>query len=203
MRKIISPLWSRQQYAYINRLPKRADITDGLPSEVLLDLLVQLYNPQACKLAVRTILRQNDNNEIKGYEVGKYRRGHYKSMDRAYSEAFKSLKDVLEHKIPKILSLFESIVVFVAKQEGIGVETFSLSRVRRYYETGVKSLLGEALIEYGFPTDAIRRIEENHKKIKSMTVSEAKEYCRLHFREVQLLLDTYERGLFIKAMRTF
>ena len=67
-----------------------------------------------------------------GYEVGKYRRGHYKSMDRAYSEAFKSLKDVLEHKIPKILSLFESIVVFVAKQEGIGVETFSLSRVRRY-----------------------------------------------------------------------
>lgn len=138
-----------------------------------------------------------------GYEVGKYRRGHYKSMDRAYSEAFKSLKDVLEHKIPKILSLFESIVVFVAKQEGIGVETFSLSRVRRYYETGVKSLLGEALIEYGFPTDAIRRIEENHKKIKSMTVSEAKEYCRLHFREVQLLLDAYERSLFIKAMRTF
>lgn len=138
-----------------------------------------------------------------GYEVGKYRRGHYKSMDRAYSEAFKSLKDVLEHKIPKILSLFESIVVFVAKQEGIGVETFSLSRVRRYYETGVKSLLGEALIEYGFPTDAIRRIEEHHKKIKSMTVSEAKEYCRLHFREVQLLLDTYERSLFIKAMRTF
>ena len=138
-----------------------------------------------------------------GYEVGKYRRGYYKSMDRAYSEAFKSLKDVLEHKIPKILSLFESIVVFVAKQEGIGVETFSLSRVRRYYETGVKSLLGEALIEYGFPTDAIRRIEENHKKIKSMTVSEAKEYCRLHFREVQLLLDAYERSLFIKAMRTF
>ena len=102
-----------------------------------------------------------------------------------------------------VMSLFESIVVFVAKQEGIGVETFSLSRVRRYYETGVKSLLGEALIEYGFPTDAIRRIEENHKKIKSMTVSEAKEYCRLHFREVQLLLDTYERSLFIKAMRTF
>ena len=138
-----------------------------------------------------------------GYEVGKYRRGYYKSMDRAYSEAFKSLKDVLEHKIPKILSLFESIVVFVAKQEGIGVETFSLSRVRRYYETGVKSLLGEALIEYGFPTDAIRRIEEAHSKIKSMPVMDAKDYCRHHFREIQSLLDTYEWELFIKAMRTF
>lgn len=64
-----SSLEQAAKYAYINRLPKRADITDGLPSEVLLDLLVQLYNPQACKLAVRTILRQNDNNEIKGYAL--------------------------------------------------------------------------------------------------------------------------------------
>lgn len=85
----------------------------------------------------------------------------------------------------------------------IGVETFSLSRVRRYYETGVKSLLGEALIEYGFPTDAIRRIEEAHSKIKSMPVMDAKDYCRHHFREIQSLLDTYEWELFIKAMRTF
>ena len=57
------------KYAYNQRLPKRADITDGLPSEALLDLLVQLYNPRAYKLAVRTIFRQNDNNEIKGYDL--------------------------------------------------------------------------------------------------------------------------------------
>lgn len=141
--------------------------------------------------------------ELLGYEVGLYRKGHYKTMDRAYSEAFKSLKDVLEHKIPKILSLFESVLVFVANEKGIDTEIFSLSRVRRYYETGVKSLLGEALIEYGFPTDAIRRIEETHGKIKSMTVTEAKDFCRHHFREIQSLLDTYEWELFIKAMRTF
>ena len=73
-----SSLEQAAKYAYINRLPKRADITDGLPSEVLLDLLVQLYNPQACKLAVRTILRQNNNNEIKGYaECGGFPRGSF------------------------------------------------------------------------------------------------------------------------------
>lgn len=57
------------RYAYQQRLPKRADITDGLPSEVLLDLLVQIYNPNAYKLAVRTLFRQDDNNEIKGYDL--------------------------------------------------------------------------------------------------------------------------------------
>lgn len=57
------------KYAYKNRLPNRAEITDGLPSEALLDLLIQMYNPEAYKLAVRTIFRQNDNNEIKGYDL--------------------------------------------------------------------------------------------------------------------------------------
>lgn len=57
------------KYAYRQRLPKRANIMDGLPSEVLLDLLVQIYSPNAYKLAVRTLLRQDDNNEIKGYDL--------------------------------------------------------------------------------------------------------------------------------------
>lgn len=141
--------------------------------------------------------------ELLGYEIGKYKKGKYKTMDRAYSEAFKSLKDILEHKIHKILFLFESILVFVAQAKNVDVGTFSLSRVRRYYETGVKSLLGGSLIEYGFPTDAIRRIEESHERIMGMTVIEAKNYCRKHFHEIQSLLDTYEKNLFIKTMRTF
>lgn len=64
-----SSLEKSAKFAYQNRIPKRSDITDGLPGEVLLDLLVQLYNPNAYKLAVRTIFRQNDNNEIKGYDL--------------------------------------------------------------------------------------------------------------------------------------
>lgn len=57
------------KYAYRQRLPKRSEINDGLPSEALLDLLVQMYNPNAYKLAVRTLFRQDDNNEIKGYDL--------------------------------------------------------------------------------------------------------------------------------------
>ena len=68
-RNRFSSLEQAAKYAYIHRLPKRADITDGLPSEVLLDLLVQITEPDAYKLAVRPIFRQNDNNEIKGYDL--------------------------------------------------------------------------------------------------------------------------------------
>ena len=64
-----SSLEQAAKYAYMQRLPRRADTNDGLLSEVLLDLLVQLYDPNAYKLAVRTLFRQNDNNEIKGYDL--------------------------------------------------------------------------------------------------------------------------------------
>ena len=137
------------------------------------------------------------------YEIEQYKKGKYNTVDIAYSRAFKSQKDILEHKIPKILSLFESIIAFVAQEKGINTATFSLSHVRRYYETGVKSSLGEALVEYGFPIDAIRRIEEKHSRLSTMTVAEAKNYCRTHFQGIQTLLDNYEKNLFIKAMRTF
>ena len=42
---------------------------DGLLSEVLLDMLIQIYEPGANKLAIRTLFRQHDNNEIKGYDL--------------------------------------------------------------------------------------------------------------------------------------
>ena len=56
-------------YAYKNRLPKRTPEQDGLPGEVLLDLLIQTLQPNAYKLAIRAILRQDDNFEIKGYDL--------------------------------------------------------------------------------------------------------------------------------------
>ena len=67
--EIDSDMENNSKYAYKNRLPKRKPDVDGLLGEVLLDLLIQIYNPEAHKLAVRQILRQNDNFEIKGYDA--------------------------------------------------------------------------------------------------------------------------------------
>ncbi len=137
------------------------------------------------------------------YEIDQYEKGRLKSIDKAYSESFKAVKDVLEHKIPKILSLFQSIITFVATQKGDDCSNFSLSSVCRFYETGVKSPLGEALIEYGFPTDAIRRIEKKYAILLNLNVVEGKNYCRNHYHNMSYLLDDYEQTLFIKAMKTF
>lgn len=137
------------------------------------------------------------------FEIDEYKKGKRKTVDDAYSRAFNSRRDVLEHKIPKVLSLFESVLIFVAGEKGINIEKFSLAKVRRYYETGVKSMLGEFLIEYGFPVDAIRKIEEKYSAIINMNASEAKVFCRGKYNTgIKLLLDAYENEIFVKAMNT-
>lgn len=168
--------------------------------------LAGLIDERACK-RYSAIANKYYDKGFKGllqYEIEQYRNGKIKTVDSAYSEAFKSLRGVLEHKIPKMLSLFESVIIFVAQQKGDDPSAFSLSGVRRYYETGVKSVLGEALIEYGFPTDAIRRIEERHSELlRCLEIGAAKDYCRRYYQQIADLLDPYENQLFIKAMRSF
>lgn len=68
-RNKFSSLEQAAKYAFVHRLPDRAHTSDGLPSEVLLDLLIQITEPTAYKLAVRPLFRQDDNNEIKGYDL--------------------------------------------------------------------------------------------------------------------------------------
>lgn len=57
------------QWTKKNRLPNRRGAQNGLYSEVLLDLILNLAYPEIYKGCIRTIHRQrSDNNEIKGFD---------------------------------------------------------------------------------------------------------------------------------------
>ena len=122
------------------------------------------------------------------------------SKDNAYSNAFKTMKDIVEHKIPKMLSLFESIIIHAGTLRGYDMEMFSLSKVKRYYETGVKSSFGEQLVEFGYPIDAIRRIEREHPYLLYFNFEESLEYCKKNLQGLCVGLDTYEQKLLKKFL---
>jgi hypothetical protein len=68
---ILDDLRIAAKYALNNRLPKRNNpTTDGTPGELLLDILIQVYEPLSHKLIARAKFRQmGDNFEIKGYDA--------------------------------------------------------------------------------------------------------------------------------------
>ena len=126
----------------------------------------------------------------------------HKSIDKAYMDAFKTQKDIIEHKIPKILALFETIFSYASLLRRKTLDNFSLSKVSRFYETGVKSYIGEQLIEFGFPVDAIKKIEDNNLRLLSMDASASQKYILEHLEDIKQLLDSYERGLLDKALKS-
>lgn len=97
-----------------------------------------------------------------------------------------------------MLSLFESIIIYAGTLNGYDMKMFSLSKVKCYYETGVKSAFGERLIEFGYPIDAIRRIEKEHLCFISSNFEESLQYCKNNFLWICDGLDNYEQRLLQK-----
>ena len=133
----------------------------------------------------------------------KYELDNNRSKDNAYSNAFKTMKDIIEHKIPKMLSLFESIIIHAGSLNGYDMSMFSLSKVKRYYETGVKSSFGEQLVEFGYPIDAIRRIEKEHPYLLYLDFEDSLEYCKKYLLKLCQGLDSYEQKLLKKFMSNY
>ena len=160
------------------------------------DSTVRLYS------AISISYTKDGFKGILKYQINKAQKGAIK-YDIAYSKAFKTQKDIIEHKIPKILTLFESIFTCAARIRGTALNNFSLSKVIRFYETGVRSYFGEQLVEFGFPIDAIRKIENSYPQLISLGSADIKNYVKRNQQNIFALLDEYEKRLLLKAIKSF
>lgn len=125
-----------------------------------------------------------------------------KSIDRAYMDAFKTQKEIIEHKFPKLLALFETIFIYASSIRNMEIKNFSLSKVTRFFETGVRSYFGEQLVEFGFPVDAIKRIEDDNTVLVSLNADRSKEYIYENMDKIRRGLDDYEKELFTRALKS-
>lgn len=155
-----------------------------------------------CSEGFRGLLKYEIDNARKAKYDKHGNRVKSKSIDRAYMDAFKTQKEIIEHKIPKMLALFETIFLYASSFKGRKLNNFSLSKVIRFFETGVKSYFGEQLVEFGFPVDAIKRIEDNNMILVSMNANRSKKYIFEHLLDIRKVLDEYEKELFDRALKS-
>lgn len=92
--------------------------------------------------------------------------------------------------------------LYASSLKGVKLNNFSLSKVTRFFETGVKSYFGEQLVEFGFPVDAIKRIEDCNVKLVSMNADLSKKYIQEHLADIKKVLDTYEKELLDRALKS-
>ena len=125
------------------------------------------------------------------------------TIDRTYIRSFDQIRNIVEYEVPKLLCLFESIFSFAGTLNGYDMSDFNMSPIIRFFELGITTEFGLALVEYGFPVDTIRTLEKTFKSLGSMTTLEAIDYLRKNSEKVLDVLDEYELRLFRNAIRSF
>jgi hypothetical protein len=117
-----------------------------------------------------------------------------KFVNDTYRTVFRDVKDTIEYQLPRILSLFESLINRAFELNNIALNNpVDLSKIIRYFEVGAKTLLGADMIEKGVPIITVRKLEKNG--IIGETLEQQKQYFNSRFFQVFFYLDSYEREM--------
>ena len=147
---------------------------------------------------------QNGTIGILQYHIGKLQENNSmfeEKIDSAYIKAFEQIRNIVEYEIPKLLCLFESLFQQAGKLLGYNMDDFNLSSVIRFFELGITTELGLFLVEFGFPTDTIRALENKYPSIGKMGALEAATFMSNNQRAMYSVMDAYEQELFKRAMQ--
>lgn len=147
---------------------------------------------------------QNGTIGILQYHIGKLQENNSmfeEKIDSAYIKAFEQIRNIVEYEIPKLLCLFESLFQQAGKLLGYNMDDFNLSSVMRFFELGITTELGLFLVEFGFPTDTIRALENKYPSIGKMGALEAATFLSNNQRAMYSVMDAYEQELFKRAMQ--
>ncbi|MHA1169141.1 MAG: DEAD/DEAH box helicase [Candidatus Hodarchaeales archaeon] len=136
------------------------------------------------------------------FQLDKKIKNPFEDIDKAYLTVFTQIRNDIEYNIPRLLSLFESLFIQACVLNNTDVENFTMSSIIRYFELGVKTVFGIYLVEYGFPADAIRDIEDKLPELSAKTLQESTNFVRSNLTKLRRNLDQYEIELLERAINS-
>ncbi|WP_404458322.1 DEAD/DEAH box helicase [Oceanobacillus kapialis] len=121
-------------------------------------------------------------------------------VDKIYIEVFSNIRNIIEFKVPKLLSIYASLLEYVCAKKDINTESLAFDSIIRFFELGVKTPIGIFLVENGFPVTSIRILEKNIPRLMSYET----DTLLRNWEELKLVLkkhlDGYEFWLFSRII---
>ena len=138
---------------------------------------------------------KNSYQGVLEYEFNRYHTENddpHKFANDAYRKVFRNVKDTIEYQLPRIISLFESLLNRAFEIKNIQLsEPIDFSRVIRYFEIGASTLLGTDMIEKGVPVVTVKKIE--NMRFNSDELMEQRVQLKNHFSARAYMFDSYEK----------
>lgn len=139
--------------------------------------------------------------EFDRYDPNKNSDAH-KFANETYRKVFRNVKDTVEYQLPRIISLFETLINRAFEIKGIQLEVqIDLSHIIRFFEVGATSFLGTDMIEKGVPVIAVRKVEK--MCLSGEQLVEQKEQFKEVYQSKQNIFDEYEKTKVESYIRKF
>ncbi len=140
------------------------------------------------------VLKYKFDNYAK-YKTAKQTDADY--VNETYKEVFRNVKDTIEYQLPRVLSLFETLINRAYELKNRPLSTpLDLSKIIRYFEIGAQTEMGVDMIERGVPIITVRKIEKKH--IIGEKLSAQQKYLKNNTQKFMISLDDYEKSLLKK-----
>lgn len=126
----------------------------------------------------------------------------HKFVNETYRTVFRNVKDTIEYQLPRIISVFESLIIRAFEIKKISLsKPIDLSNIIRFFEIGAISPLGIDMLEKAIPIVTVRKIE-NLRFISTELDEQRKEFASIYMR-IDNRFDEYEKYYLIDYLKKY
>ena len=124
----------------------------------------------------------------------------HKFANETYRKVFRNVKDTIEYQLPRIISLFESLIIraFEIKKLQLS-KPIDLSNIIRFFEIGATSPLGVDMVEKAIPIVTVKKIDRIRFNTAELE-GQRKEFEKL-FMQIANQFDQYEKYYLIDYIK--
>lgn len=126
----------------------------------------------------------------------------HKFANETYRTVFRNVKDTIEYQLPRIISLFESLIIRAFEIKKIQISKhIDLSNIIRFFEIGATSSLGIDMVEKAIPIVTVKKIDRLRFNTTELD-GQRKEFAKL-FMQIANRFDQYEKYYLIDYIKKY
>lgn len=147
---------------------------------------------------------KNSYQGVLEYSFSKYdsQTDEHKFVNETYRKVFRNVKDTIEYQLPRIISLFESLIIQAFEIKKIQLhKPIDLSNIIRFFEIGATSPLGIDMIEKAIPIVTVKKIDRIQFNTAELE-EQRKEFKKL-FIQMENQFDQYEKYYLIDYIKKY
>ncbi len=130
------------------------------------------------------------------------KKDEHKFVNDTYRKVFRDVKDTIEYQLPRIISLFESLIIRAFEIKKIHlVKPLDMSSIIRYFEIGAISPLGIDMVEKAIPIIIVKKIDRI-KFYETELEGQRKEFTKI-FNLAASKFDEYEKHYLMEYIKKY